>query len=493
MLHRKTFLLIFCFIIMGMNVFCGEDYYKILGVPRNADEKTIKKAFKKLSLKYHPDKNKDNPDKAKEMFIKVANAYETLSDPEKKRIYDQLGEEGLKYQQSGGGDGGFDGYESYRRGGGGYNFGFGGGGRNRYSDSMNFEDMFKNFFSGQRYNNFFDEDDDDSDFHYVNRRRGSGRERGSKKSVFADSKIYILNSSNIHNLNIRKHSWIILFFEGENREVKRYAKTWIKVAEKVSDFCTVAIFDCKPSPDLCQRMKIDEVPEIVLYHSANNKGLTYKGDFERIDDIIKFISSKMENYVKPITKKSWDDFLHESIGIPKVVVFTQKDTTSPFFKFLSKEFKDSLVMGEVRANERDLLKKFKVTSFPSIIVVHDILGEKYEKYEGVLSNPEILAYLKGQAQEVKGRSKGVKNLNQLDKNKYHSGSCGPRDNTYCLLFLLDSSSQYERISQMIKPTLQKFKTEPINFYYINSGEVNVPSTFTPVSYTHLTLPTIYSV
>jgi DnaJ domain/Thioredoxin len=52
-----------------------------------------------MAIKYHPDKNKDDPEGAKKRFQSIANAYETLSDPEKKRIYDQHGEEGLKRQQ----------------------------------------------------------------------------------------------------------------------------------------------------------------------------------------------------------------------------------------------------------------------------------------------------------------------------------------------------------------------------------------------------------
>lgn len=69
----------------------GQDYYKILHVPRTASTKDIRRAFKKLSLKYHPDKNKDNPEKAKLKFQEIVNAYETLIDPEKKQIYDQYG------------------------------------------------------------------------------------------------------------------------------------------------------------------------------------------------------------------------------------------------------------------------------------------------------------------------------------------------------------------------------------------------------------------
>ena len=63
---------------------------------RNADEAELKKAFKKLAIKYHPDKNPDDPEGAKEQFQKIANAYEVLGDPDKRRIYDQAGAEGVR-------------------------------------------------------------------------------------------------------------------------------------------------------------------------------------------------------------------------------------------------------------------------------------------------------------------------------------------------------------------------------------------------------------
>jgi len=82
----------------------GTDYYKVLGVPRTADEKAIKKAFRKLSVEWHPDKNPDNKEEAEEKFKEIANAYTVLTDPEKRKIYDMGGEEALK--QGGGGGGG---------------------------------------------------------------------------------------------------------------------------------------------------------------------------------------------------------------------------------------------------------------------------------------------------------------------------------------------------------------------------------------------------
>eukprot|EP01087_Luapelamoeba_hula_P005640 TRINITY_DN1568_c0_g1_i1.p1 TRINITY_DN1568_c0_g1~~TRINITY_DN1568_c0_g1_i1.p1 ORF type:complete len:404 (+),score=64.33 TRINITY_DN1568_c0_g1_i1:91-1302(+) len=88
---------------------CGEDYYKLLGVERTASDSQLSRAYKQLARKWHPDKYKDEATKqeAQEKFQKISSAYEALKDPQKRRIYDQHGEEGLK-QQSGQQRGGHD-------------------------------------------------------------------------------------------------------------------------------------------------------------------------------------------------------------------------------------------------------------------------------------------------------------------------------------------------------------------------------------------------
>ncbi|HPD17413.1 MAG TPA: molecular chaperone DnaJ [Planctomycetota bacterium] len=72
------------------------DYYEVLGVSQEASADEIRRSFKKLALKNHPDRNPDNRKEAEERFKEIAEAYEVLSDPEKRRRYDQYGPDGLK-------------------------------------------------------------------------------------------------------------------------------------------------------------------------------------------------------------------------------------------------------------------------------------------------------------------------------------------------------------------------------------------------------------
>ena len=69
----------------------SKDYYKVLGIQRSASSDEIKKAYRKLALKWHPDKNPDNQEEAQSKFQEINAAFEILSDPEKKKTYDQFG------------------------------------------------------------------------------------------------------------------------------------------------------------------------------------------------------------------------------------------------------------------------------------------------------------------------------------------------------------------------------------------------------------------
>ena len=138
------------------------DYYEVLGVGRNADAKEIKRAYRKLAKKYHPDMNPGDK-QAEQKFKEVTEAYNVLSDSEKKKLYDQYGfaafEEGFggagsHGAGSQGGFGGFDGGFNYNQGGNGgfHEYHFEGGNMDDMEDI--FGDLFGNMFHGQKSSGF---------------------------------------------------------------------------------------------------------------------------------------------------------------------------------------------------------------------------------------------------------------------------------------------------------------------------------------------------
>lgn len=111
----------------------AKDYYKTLEIDKSATEKDVKSAFRRLALKYHPDRNRDNK-QAEERFKEINEAYEVLSDAEKRRKYDQFGVDWEKYDKAGYGSSG----SSY----GGYNY-------DRSGANSGFSDIFDNIFGSK--------------------------------------------------------------------------------------------------------------------------------------------------------------------------------------------------------------------------------------------------------------------------------------------------------------------------------------------------------
>lgn len=123
----------------------GKDFYKTLAVSKGANDDEIKKAYRKLALKYHPDKNKAPGAEGK--FKEVAEAYEVLSDKKKRDIYDQYGEEGLSgHGGMGPQPGGMDGSGGGGGGGGNYSYQFHGDPRATFAQFFGTSDPFSIFF-----------------------------------------------------------------------------------------------------------------------------------------------------------------------------------------------------------------------------------------------------------------------------------------------------------------------------------------------------------
>ncbi len=148
----------------------AQDYYKVLGVSKNASQDDIQKAYRDLARKYHPDLNQADPEGAKKKFQEVQEAFETLKDPEKRKQYDQFGD---SYRQFGaGGPGGFNGTTFKWSSDGGANF--------------NVEDLFRQFTGGGGGGNPF------SGFGFGKRSRRPAKGADSEASIEIPFKTAIL-------------------------------------------------------------------------------------------------------------------------------------------------------------------------------------------------------------------------------------------------------------------------------------------------------------
>lgn len=239
----------------------GDDYYRLLGVTKDADERTIRRAFKKLAITKHPDKDPvnlnlffkrilfyDNP-KAHEDFIKINKAYEVLKDPETRRKYDQGGEEGLESNNAG-----------------------------------------QNYQSWDFYNNKFGIYDDDPEIFTLSRQ---------------DFQHYVIDSGDF---------WFVNFYSTFCSHCHDLAPTWREFARKMSGIIKIGAVNCAEDPHLCQSQNVRAYPSLLAYPDVNSificsKKISYfqKAFFQGkrdMEPLIEFITSKLRVELIQVTSKN---------------------------------------------------------------------------------------------------------------------------------------------------------------------------------------------
>jgi curved DNA-binding protein CbpA len=424
-----------------------EDYYKTLGLKRDASAKDIKKAFKKLSLKYHPDKNKDKSEWAKNKFIEVANAYETLSDPKKKEVYDNYGEEGLKdhisRENSGQNNGGF----------GGFGGGFGG----------DFEDIFRNFHGGGGGHHH-------GGFHQ--------QEEEEEKDLFPNTDVITLTMNTISKLYRRREIWFVLFYKPNNSDLEKNIELLKNLAEKTYGIFKIGAISCKRDEEICEEFNINKTPLILYFPEGTGSEEVYTGK-KTFEDIFKFGSSRMQSFVRVINSNNYGDFINENNHMHKVILFTQRKTTPPLFKALSKHFKDKLNFGEIRQSEKELAQRFEVNTFPTVLVISD--GENYKgvKYDGALNRDTLEKFLNQYAYSNKKKEDvaSIKELNNDNYNKYKH--CNEQDNkNICVIYYTENDTLNGEENLMLDTLAKKYIKDPVKVYYLNLNKYkNVYTSF----------------
>jgi curved DNA-binding protein CbpA len=446
------------------NQFDSDDYYQVLGLDKSSSAKDIKSAYRKLALKYHPDKvAEEEKEQAESIFVKVSEAYAVLSDKEKRDIYDKYGKNGLAAHERGqdpstagfggfggpggngnfgGGPGGGSGFQGFNTGGGHQQFHFnfaGPGGPSRGSTHGGFDpfSMFEEMFKGQAGGN--------GGFGGFSGRPGGmggeaggfGRQQQQQQQPQRPPDLFPKGTSKVAKLGgpkfpdkDSKHMWLIMFYANDNKESRGISEEYEKLAEQKNLPYKVGAVDCRKSPKeqkFCESKDIDVSTDLPFFALIVDGELIDYEDFDYNTSSPKkfhnFCMDKMPSYlinnVNNVPQLE-ERLLPSKFQKPAVLVLTDKYETSSMMFSLAYYFRNSVTFGESRAKNMKLAQTFQIKKYPQLIafVPTEIGEEKYNdeyrliRYSGEVKKENIIKWLEGIIKSIKasGRRRGRSEL-----------------------------------------------------------------------------------
>ncbi|CAI9097270.1 OLC1v1033655C1 [Oldenlandia corymbosa var. corymbosa] len=356
------------------------DPYKVLGVDRSASQREIQKAFHKLSLQYHPDKNKKKG--AQEKFAEINNAYEILSDEEKRKNYDLYGDEKGTPGFDHGSSGDHGGYTYFTSGGPGQsgfsfkpgdwqNMGGGQGGSKSYSFSFGGPSTQSSFGFGldDIFSTFFGNDKGRSQF---------GGFGNSGKSHFGGTKSSPKSIPVVSRQTYKKDvadkgiTWLLVSYTSASRGLQNYEYVVAEVAATLEGALKVGSINCDSETSLCNELGIypRRTPRLFVYsYKSSDNGILveYNGDLE-----IKMLKSFCQEHLPRFSKRvnlGRFDVASESGDLPKVMLLSTKKDTPVIWRALSGLYHKSFAFydAEVHDVSDPMVRRLGVKSLPAIV------------------------------------------------------------------------------------------------------------------------------
>ena len=346
----------------------GKDFYKVLGVAKDCDERTLKKMYHKLALHHHPDKGG-----SEEKFREISEAYDVLSDTEKRKVYDQYGEEGLKRQEQGGhpggGGGGFGHGGGHPFGGGGFghgqqfqfNFGGpGGGGRGSGGGGRDPFDMFNDMFGGQG----------------GPRGRGGGQQQPerSKENLFdRSSPVTSLRHGKFPGTD-SKYVWLIEYYVPWCGHCKQMKPILERMATELKGFIKVGAVNCEKEKSLCNLEGVHQYP--VLKIKKGSTTVTYDGErqmeairgwsFDQLPNAVVGLR-KLEHLDKYVSTECVNGKLSASGAC--FLHLSETPETPAWIKAASHAVRGKSATAESKGTNEAIASRLDAVSFPGLFVI----------------------------------------------------------------------------------------------------------------------------
>jgi curved DNA-binding protein CbpA len=424
----------------------GRDFYKILNIPKNAKEKQIKKAYRELSRKWHPDQNPDNKEEATEKFYDISAAYETLIDPEKRSKYDLGGEEAVN-GQGGGGQGGF-----------------------RQGDPFQQFQTFFQFFGGEG-GGF-----PGGGFHHGG--NGGFHHQPPVQNMYDEkSGVTEIANANDWNAKVAQRTDVVVvdFYSPQCRPCQDLKDQYISVAKKFAGIVQVLAVNCQGQmqKSICQSERIQNYPSIRLYSDSNKVHEFSQSQARNSKNIGNWIANAIPDFTTKINSKSSLDKLVSSAGSKAVVIlFSDKKETPAMYKSLCRTFKSNVACGLILGYSLTTPPSFvaesvskQIQKTPALFYVHDSLSFEGEFFKGSMTS-EIISLFFSRIVSHKSRQVSVEQLTSS-----RTADCSPSDGSICVLLLDNPTSGSPKAAnhyELFKKLAERFKSDPVKFFWVDS-------------------------
>ncbi|KAK3006380.1 hypothetical protein RJ639_016594 [Escallonia herrerae] len=358
------------------------DPYKVLGVGRNASQREIQKAFHKLSLQYHPDKNKSKG--AQEKFAEINNAYDILSDEERRKNYDQYGDEKGSPGFDPGNSAGHGGYSHFTSGGPGqsgfsfrpngwqnmggqggsksFSFSFGGPG-SQSSYDFGFGDIFSNFFGGTG---------DPRGGNQFGGSSSSGKSQAGSKSP--PRSIRSVNSQ-VYRKEVADKgiSWLLLSHVPSSKGAQYFESVVEEVASLLQGALKVGSINCEAESSFCKELGIypRRAPRVfVQSYVASESGslVEYNGDLA-VKSLKTFCRDHLPRFSKRVDLGQFEPSSGNVGNLPKVILLSTKKDTPVVWRALSGLYQKrfQLYDAEVHDVSDPTVRRLGVDALPAVV------------------------------------------------------------------------------------------------------------------------------
>jgi DnaJ family protein C protein 16 len=172
--------------------------------------------------------------------------------------------------------------------------------------------------------------------------------------------------------------------DAKNEDCKAFKDEYVLTAEKLYGIINVAAIDCGKEEELCnEEFGVFDIPQVMIYtEKTNEEGERFRGEMKQ-PHISRAATRKMQSFVSIVSGSNYDSFVDRDRWTKnKVMLFNDKKVTPSVYKAHSKKFLGKLDFAETRHTEADLVAKFGIETFPTLLVLTDHESYVGEKYEG---------------------------------------------------------------------------------------------------------------